>query len=122
MTADAYPGQDLLADVFEGTEDAPAPLVRRNRAGGLQSLWANPADPRWHVVCRLHPDGDIAFIDDRSVRFREPESTKIPKLTPEPPPGYQRAPLSALREPPAPGNGHSSPDVTPTSPRRPGNG
>lgn len=117
---DAYPGLDLLADVFPGTEDAPTPLIRRNANGNLQSLWPSPDDPRWHVHARLYPDGEIAWIDDRSIRPREaPESTKITELTPSPPLGDQKTGLGALRVPPTPGNGHPSADAPPPSRRRP---
>ena len=112
--------EDLLADVFPGTEDAPTPLIRRNANGNLQSLWPNPDDPRWHVQARLYPDGEIAWIDDRAVRPREaPESTKIPELTPSPPLGDRPGVLSALRRAPEPRKAHPSADAPPPIPRSP---
>jgi len=43
-----YDGQDLLADVFEGTENAPMPQERRSAVDGrVLALWPARDDPRW---------------------------------------------------------------------------
>ena len=100
---DVYPGQDLLADVFPGTEDAPTPLVARDCAGGVRSLWANPADPRWHVVAELWPDGEIQFVS--SVKPRGPESAQDDQGS-----GHMcQALLSALRRNENARNGNGEP-------------
>ena len=46
-----YDGQDLLADVFEDTEDAPLPQERRSAVDGrVMALWPARDDPRWQVT------------------------------------------------------------------------
>lgn len=62
MTADPYSGRDLLADVFEGTQDAPLPVPSRDAGGHTLSLWANPEDPRWSVSMSRHPNGDVWVV------------------------------------------------------------
>jgi hypothetical protein len=60
--SDCYAGVDLLADVFEGTEDAPVPVPLRNSDGHLVKLWPNPSDPRWSMQMSLHRNGDVDFV------------------------------------------------------------
>jgi hypothetical protein len=65
---DVYAGVDLLADVFEGTEDAPVPLDRRDAGGNLVRLWPSPDDPRWAADMAFYPDGKLMAV--RSIRPR----------------------------------------------------
>ena len=53
---DPYSGQDLLADVFPDTEDAPLP-VAQNKAvdGGPYRFVPSPSDPRWHLDAYGNP-------------------------------------------------------------------
>jgi hypothetical protein len=62
MRPDHYPGLDLLADVFEGTEDAPNPVPVVDAGGSTVKLWANPADPRWSIRMDRRPNGDVACV------------------------------------------------------------
>ena len=48
---DVYAGVDLLADFFEGTEDAPVPVARRDAGGNLLRLWPSP-DLAWALGWR----------------------------------------------------------------------
>jgi len=68
---DVYAGVDLLADVFEGTEDAPVPMARRDAGGNLLRLWPSPDDPRWTVDMAFYPDGNIMAV--RSITPRDEE-------------------------------------------------
>ena len=44
----SYDGLDLLADVFEDTENAPLPQERRSAVDGrVMALWPARDDPRW---------------------------------------------------------------------------
>ncbi len=61
--SDPYAGQDLLADVFEGTETTPKPLWN----WWLTTLWPAPDDPRWQVDAPL-----LEHVD--SVRYGRVES------------------------------------------------
>jgi hypothetical protein len=115
--SDCYDGQDLLADVFEGTQHAPDPAPMVDICGSLIMLWANPADPRWSVDMSRRPNGDVTVV--RSIRRARsdpdgPESPKITELTPSPPHGDQEAVLGALRGTPEPRNRQPSPDAPPT--------
>ncbi len=60
---------DLLADVFEGTEDAPTPIGRHDAGGNLLRLCASPADPRWVVDASFYPDGKLKVV--HSVKPRQ---------------------------------------------------
>ena len=66
-----YDGQDLLADVFEGTEDAPVPVARRDAGGNLLRLWPSPDDPRWTVDMAFYPDGNIMAVRSITARAEE---------------------------------------------------
>lgn len=66
---DVYAGMDLLADVFEGTEDAPAPVDRRDAGGNILRLFASPDDPRWAVDMTFYPDGKLMSVN--SIRPRD---------------------------------------------------
>jgi hypothetical protein len=66
---DDYADVDLLADVFEGTEDAPTPVDRRDAGGNILRLFASPDDPRWAVDMTFHPDGKPMAV--HSVRPRD---------------------------------------------------
>ena len=57
-----YAGEDLLADVFEGTEEAPTPMDRRDAGGNLLRLWPSPDDPRWSVDMTLYPNGKVMAV------------------------------------------------------------
>jgi hypothetical protein len=49
--SDCYDGQDLLADVFEGTEDAPLPVARTSPVDGrVMGLRVAPDDRRWRIT------------------------------------------------------------------------
>jgi len=66
---DSYDGLDLLADVFEDTEDAPDPVERRDAGGNLLRLWPSPDDPRWTVEMTFYPNGWLRAV--WSVKPRE---------------------------------------------------
>jgi hypothetical protein len=66
---DSYDGLDLLADVFEDTEDAPTPVERRDAGGNLLRLWPSPDDPRWSVDASFYPEGGLMAV--RSVKWRQ---------------------------------------------------
>ena len=71
MTAtkhDRDTGGDLLADVFEGTEDAPCPMARRDAGGNLLWLWPALDDPRWDVKATFYPDGKLMRVDSVTRR------------------------------------------------------
>jgi hypothetical protein len=103
--SDCYDGQDLLADVFEGTEDAPDPAPVIDCGGSLIKLWANPADPRWSVDMSRRPNGDVIVV--RSIRRARsdpdgPESPRIAQPTAGSQQGRQPGPengSAALRGP-----------------------
>jgi len=58
----SYDGQDLLADVFPDTEDAPEPAAMVDVDGNLIRLCANPDDPRWSVELSRWPNGNVAYV------------------------------------------------------------
>jgi hypothetical protein len=94
--SDCYDGQDLLADVFEGTEDAPDPAPVIDCGGSLIKLWANPADPRWSVDMSRRPNGDVIVV--RSIRRArsDPDGPESPR-TAGGVQGYPDSPLDGLR-------------------------
>jgi len=62
---DSYAGLDLLADVFEDTEDAPKPLWNWY----LTKLHPSPEDPRWVADMILHPCADGSRVTSvQSIR------------------------------------------------------
>lgn len=66
---------DLLADVFEGTEDAPTPLWN----WWMTKLHPAPGDPRWHVDVTLTSAwGQDRVSEVRSIRPREALSAPVP--------------------------------------------
>lgn len=66
------PTEDLLADVFEGTEDAPLPVGMRDRGFGCRWLWPSPEDPRWQVEMRFLPSGELSWVGDVRPRTEAP--------------------------------------------------
>jgi hypothetical protein len=65
---DFYSGQDLLADVFEDTEDAPPPVERRDAGGNLLRLYPAPEDPRWDVDVSFYPNGWLRAVNSITPR------------------------------------------------------
>ena len=57
-----YPGLDLLADVFEDTENAPNPAPVKDAGGNLIKLWPDPGDPRWTTRMHRRANGDVACV------------------------------------------------------------
>lgn len=74
--SDFYAGQDLLADVFEGTLDAPEPVPVRD---------SNPVDPRWSVRMWRWPNGDVRLV--HSIEPRPSDRPEPSRGSPSTDPG-----------------------------------